>query len=228
MKVAVLFSGGKDSVFSLYRAIGQGRDVVVLVAMNSENPYSYMFHIPDINLVKMQADALKLPILFKKTPGIKEKELKELKAALNHAKRKYKIEGVVSGAVASEYQRYRIEAVCADLGLRSIAPLWHLDPERYLTELIRAGFKVIITSVSSEAFDESWLGRELNMEALADLKKLHQRYGIHISGEGGEFETFVVDGPIFKKRIDILEAEKKWFGDHGQYIIKKAKLSRKR
>lgn len=227
MKVAVLFSGGKDSVFALYRALEHGREIAVLVAMKSANPYSYMFHIPNIDLVKMQAEALKLPIMFKKTPGIKEKELRELKAALTQAKRKYKIEGVVSGAVASEYQRYRIEAVCADLGLRSLAPLWHLDPERYLAELIKAGFKVIITAVASDGFDESWLGRELNMETLEDLKKLHQRYGIHISGEGGEFETMVVDGPIFKKRLEIVEAEKKWMGDHGYYIIKKAKLVRK-
>jgi len=227
MKVAVLFSGGKDSVFALYRALEQGRDVAVLVALKSENPYSYMFHIPNIDLVKMQAEALKLPIIFKKTAGLKEKELKDLKAALMQAKRQYKVEGVVSGAVASEYQRFRIEAVCADLGLRSLAILWHLDPERYLTELIKSGFKVIITSVSSEGFDESWLGRELNMETLEDLKKLHQRYGIHISGEGGEFETTVIDGPIFKKRIEILDAEKKWLGDHGQYIIKKAKLVKK-
>ena len=143
------------------------------------------------------------------------------------AKRQYKIEGVVSGAVASEYQRYRIEAVCGDLGLRSLALLWHLDPERYLNELIKAGFKVIITSVAAEGFDSSWLGKELTLETLEELKQLHQRYGIHISGEGGEFETFVVDGPIFKKKIEILDAEKVWKGDHGYYIIKKAKLSRK-
>jgi len=227
MKVAVLFSGGKDSVFALHRAIEQGRDVAVLIVLKSANPYSYMFHVPNIDLVKMQAKALKIPIIFKKTEGIKEKELKDLKAALTQAKRQYKIEGVVSGAVASDYQRYRIEAVCGDLGLRSLALLWHLDPETYMIELIKAGFKVIITAVAAEGFDEHWLGKELSMEALEELKILHQRYGIHISGEGGEFETLVIDGPIFKKKIEILDAEKIWKGDNGQYIIKKAKLSRK-
>ena len=227
MKVAVLFSGGKDSVFALHRAIEQGRDVAVLIVLKSANPYSYMFHVPNIDLVKMQAKALKIPIIFKKTEGIKEKELKDLKAALMQAKRQYKIEGVVSGAVDSDYQRYRIEAVCGDLGLRSLALLWHLDPETYMVELFKAGFKVIITAVAAEGFDESWLGKELSMETLEELKILHQRYGIHISGEGGEFETLVIDGPIFKKKIEILDAEKIWKGDNGQYIIKKAKLSRK-
>lgn len=227
MKVAVLFSGGKDSVFALHRAKEQGRDVAVLVALKSTNPYSYMFHIPNIDLVKLQAEAIGTPIIFKKTKGLKEKELKDLKSALLQAKRKFKIEGVVSGAVASDYQRYRIEAVCADLGLKSLAVLWHLDPEKYLIELIKAGFKVIITSVAAEGFDDSWLGKELNMETLEELKQLHQRYGVHISGEGGEFETFVVDGPIFKKKIEILDAEKTWKGDHGYYLIKDVKLSRK-
>ncbi|MBD3263092.1 TIGR00289 family protein [Candidatus Woesearchaeota archaeon] len=227
MKVAVLFSGGKDSVFALHRAIEQGRDIAVLVAIKSENPYSYMFHIPNIDMVKLQAKAIGIPIIFRKTKGIKEKELKDLELALKKAMRDYKIEGVVSGAVASQYQRFRIEAICSDLGLRSLALLWHLDPEIYLTELIKAGFKVIITSVSAHGFDESWLGRELNTETLEKLKLMHQRYGIHLSGEGGEFETIVLDGPVFKKKIEIQEAEKIWKGDHGQYVIKKAKLVKK-
>ena len=227
MRVAVLFSGGKDSTFSAYRAVQQGREIACLIAMKSANPASYMFHVPNIDIVKLQSRAIGVPLIFKKTAGIKEEELKDLKGALMAAKRLYKIKGVVTGAIASEYQRYRIEAVCVDLGLKTIAPLWHLDPERYLMELIREGFEVVMSSVASDGFDPSWLGRKLDMFMLDDLKKLRDKYGMHLSGEGGEYETLVLDGPIFKKKIVIQKADKIWKGDSGFYIVKKAKLAMK-
>ena len=227
MKVAVLFSGGKDSTFAIQRAMQQGREIAVLVAMKSANPASYMFHIPNIDLVEQQAKVLEIPLVFKKTAGIKEKELKDLKAVLQAVKKKYKIEGVVSGAVASEYQRYRVESICADLGLKSIAPLWHLDPERYITELIKDNFEVYITAVAADGFDHTWLGRKLDLQTLEDLKRQNQKFGIHVSGEGGEYETFVADCPIFKKKIIIQQAEKIWKNDSGRWLIKNFKLIKK-
>jgi len=227
MRVAALFSGGKDSTFSVHRAMQQGRDIACLIAMKSANPASYMFHVPNIDLVKLQSRAIGVPLIFKRTLGVKEEELKDLKGALTAAKRLYKIKGVVSGAIASEYQRFRVEAVCADLGLKSLAPLWHLDSERYLVELVKDGFEIIITAVASDGFDASWLGRILDMPALEDLKRLRDKYGIHLTGEGGEYETFVTDGPIFKKKIVIQQADKIWKGDSGTYIIKKVKLASK-
>jgi len=227
MKVAALYSGGKDSTFSLYRAIEQGRDVVVLISMKSKNQSSYMFHIPNIDLVKLQAKAFGIPLIFKQTEGIKEKELVDLKAAISEAKRKYQIEGVVSGAVASEYQRYRIETICADLGLRSICPLWHLDPEKYISEFLKEGFEAIFTGVAAHGMTPDWLGRKYDAQAIEELKLLHQKFGLHLSGEGGEYETIVVDGPIFKKKIIIENAETQWRGDSGFYIVKKAKLGKK-
>ncbi|MEM2874370.1 MAG: TIGR00289 family protein [Candidatus Nanoarchaeia archaeon] len=228
MKVAVLYTGGKDSTLALYRAIQQGREVVCLVTLRSENPISYMFHTSNIDLVKsLQAKAIGVPVIFKKTKGIKEEELKDLKAALQEAIKKYKIEGVVSGANASEYQRYRVEAVCADLGLRSIAPLWHLEPEQYITEFIKEGFEAIFVSVSTGGMGPDWLGRKFDLQALDDLKKLRAKFGAHIGGEGGEYETFVIDGPVFNKKIEIIDAEKVWGQDRGIYVIKKAKLVKK-
>lgn len=227
MKVAALYSGGKDSTFAIQRAMQQGRDVVCLISLKSANPASYMFHVPNIDMVKLQSKALGIPLIFKKTEGIKEEELKDLKSALNAAKKLYKIEGVVSGAIASEYQRYRVEAVCADLGLKSIAPLWHLEPERYLLEEIKEGFEIIFSSVASNGFDPSWLGRKFDLQALEDLKKLRDKFGAHLSGEGGEYETLVIDGPMFKKKIVITQADKLWKEDSGFYVIKKAKLASK-
>src|SRR3989338_3100101 len=227
MKVAVLYSGGKDSTYAMHRAIEQGRQVVCLVSLKSKNPSSYMFHVPNIDMVKLQAKALDIPLIFRNTEGIKEKELKDLRNALLEAKKKYNIEGVVSGAVASEYQRYRVETVCADLGLKSIAPLWHLDPRRYMTDFINDGFKALIVSVAADGFRKDWLGKPINLETLEELQKLHDKFGIHIGGEGGEIETFVTDGPIFKKKIEIEDAEKVWNHDAGVYVIKKFKLAKK-
>ncbi len=227
MKTAALFSGGKDSTFAMYRAKQLGREIVVLVSIKSENPDSYLFHTPNIDLVELQAKAIGIPILFRKTEGLKEKEIKDLKLALAEAKRKYNIQGVVTGAVASEYQRFRTEAVCADLGVRVIAPLWHLDAARYMEEMIKEKFEIIITAVAADGFDASWLGRNIDMECLEDLKKLKDKFGIHIGGEGGEYETLVLDGPMFKRKIEIIDAEKKWEGDAGKLNIKKAKLVKK-
>ena len=227
MKVAVLFSGGKDSTYAMHRAMEQGREIVCLVSLRSKNPDSYMFHVPNIDMVKEQSKAIGIPILFRSTEGIKEKELKDLRNVLLEAKKKYNIEGVVSGAVASEYQRYRVETVCADLGLKSIAPLWHLDPKRYMTDFINDGFKALIVSVAADGFSKDWLGKPINLETWEELQKLHDKFGIHIGGEGGEIETFVTDGPIFKKKIEIEDAEKVWNHDAGVYVIKKFKLAKK-
>lgn len=227
MKVAALYSGGKDSTYALYRAIQQGRDVVVLIVIKSKNQASYMFHIPNIDIVKLQAKALGIPLIFRETTGLKEKELVDLKAAIQEAKEKYKIEGVVSGAVASEYQRYRIETICADLGLRSICPLWHLDPEKYIMSFLKDGFETIFTGVAAHGLTPDWLGKKFDEAALQELKDLHHKFGLHLSGEGGEYETLVIDGPIFKKKIKIEKAETLWRGDSGFYIIKKAMLVKK-
>lgn len=225
MKVAILYTGGKDSTFAMHRMAQQGREIACLVTLKSANPTSYMFHTANIDYVKtLQAKALGVPIIFKNTKGIKEDELKDMKAALQQAIKKYKIEGVVSGANASEYQRYRIEAVCVDLGLKSIVPFWHVDPGQYMSEFIKEGFEAIFSAISTEGMGPNWLGRKFDLQALEDLKALHAKFGVHISGEGGEYESFVIDGPNFKKKIEITDAEKTWVGDRGVYKIKEAKL----
>ncbi len=227
MKLASLYSGGKDSTYSLYKAIGAGHEVVVLISMKSKNLASYMFHIPNIDLVKLQAKALGIPLIFRRTAGVKEEELADLRAAILEAKEKYKIEGVVSGAVASEYQRQRIAKICEELGLESVCPLWHSEPEEYLSEFLKDGFEAIFSGVAAHGLTEKWLGRQFDSAALEELKALHQKFKIHISGEGGEYETLVTDGPIFKKKLVVEKGEIIWRGDSGVYVVKKLKLVRK-
>jgi ABC transporter with metal-binding/Fe-S-binding domain ATP-binding protein len=172
-----------------------------------------MFHYPNIHLVEQQAKLIGIPLLEKKTKGEQEKELEDLEALLSEAKRKYDIEGVASGAVASDYQKTRIERVCERVGLKSFAPLWHKDQGQLLRDEVRAGFEIIVVGVYAEGLDEKWLGRRLDDKAVGELagKKL-----LSPVGEGGEFETLVTDGPVFKKRLAITEKSRQWDGTRGE------------
>jgi len=227
LKVASLFSGGKDSTFALWYALHQGWDVVCLVSVRPENPYSWMFHYPTIQWTNLQAEALRIPLIEVKTKGEKETELEDLKSGLLSVKENYKIEGLVTGGVSSEYQRTRFDRICDAVEIRSFTPLWHKNPEILLNDYINFGFDIRITGVFAYGFDETWLGRKLDENCLKELEALRRKYKIHLSGEGGEFQTFVCNGPIFAKRIVFCEVEKCWDGSSGFLIVKDAKLQDK-
>jgi ABC transporter with metal-binding/Fe-S-binding domain ATP-binding protein len=224
MRIVSLSSGGKDSTYALWLALRQGHEVAYVVAMIPRREDSWMFHRPNIQLIDLFAKCAGLPLIKAETSGEKEKELEDLKLVLQ----KLDIEGVISGAIASRYQRSRIDHICDELGLASIIPLWGREPVELLREMIDLGFEVIITSASAQGFDEGWLGRKLDEEALQDLIKLNQKYMINLSGEGGEYESLVLDAPFFRKRIEVLETERVWRGDSGCLLIKRAELKEKR
>jgi diphthine-ammonia ligase len=220
MRLAALVTGGKDSVLALYRAQQMGHTVEVLATMISEREDSYMFHFPNIHLTEHIARAVEIPLVTAETSGIKEKELEDLKRLLASLD----VEGVVSGAVASSYQKQRIEKVCDELGLKSVTPLWHEEPLGIMNELIALKFKVIIVGVYAYGFDKSWLGIEINSTTLEKLVELHKKYQISLVGEGGEYESLVLDAPIFKKRIEIIESEISYENGSGILVVKEAKL----
>jgi len=148
MKLAALISGGKDSLYATYLS-GKSHEIRVIVAIKSLNPESYMYHVPNIDLVKLQAKAMRLPLIFKHSRGKEEEELIDLKDALLEAKAQYGIEGVVSGAIFSNYQKDRIDKICNELGLKSLAPLWKRNPKELWNEMFKAGFEVIISAVAA-------------------------------------------------------------------------------
>ena len=222
MKVAVLFSGGKDSVLALYKALRKF-EVKALVSIFPKNPASWMFHYPNIRITKLQAKSMGIPIITKVTEGKAEEELEDLEGVLMSVKG---IEGVVSGALASKYQKERIGRIASKLGIRSFAPLWGKDPGKHWKEVLELGFKVIITGVACEGLGREWLGRDINTHSLEELKKLSAKYKFHLGGEGGEFETLVLDGPVFRKRIEVKESEIEWDSKtkSGIFLVKKAVL----
>lgn len=203
MKLASLFSGGKDSVYSSYITKKQGNELVCLISILSKNKESYMFHTPSIEKTKHQAESMNLPLIIHKTEGKKEEELKDLEEAIKKAIKKYKIQGVVTGAIKSVYQSSRIQKICDKLNIKCINPLWQIDELNYLNDLIKNKFKVVITGVFAYPLNQSWLGREINSQFIQEITKLHEKYKIHPAGEGGEFETFVLDCPLFRESLKI-------------------------
>ncbi len=222
MSNACLLSGGKDSMLALHKVIGLGVKIDLLITMVSRSKESYMFHYPNVRHTKLQAKALGIRQVFAETEGKKEEELADLRKVLTEND----VKMLVSGATYSRYQGDRINIMSKDLGIEHIAPLWHIDPEAELAELDR-DFNAIITSVSAEGFDESFLGRRIDVEIISKLRSLHRRYGINMLFEGGEAESFVLDAPLFKKRISIKKARNEWSGNRGMYIIEDAVLEEK-
>jgi len=207
LKLALLFSGGKDSLYAAYIMKQQNYDLTCLVTIKSKNPSSYMFHTPNIDLTSLQAQAMNLPLIIQETAGEKEIELKDLEKAITKAKEQYYINGIITGAVFSTYQRDRIEKICDKLGLKIFSPLWHKPQDQEMQELLKNKFKIILSSIAAEGLDKTWLNKILTESDLKSLQTLHQKYQININGEGGEYESLVLDCPLFHKELIITEAK---------------------
>ncbi len=226
--LGVLFSSGKDSAYAAWVMHKQNYPIRCLITLKSRNPDSYMFHTPNIDLAGLQAKAMNIPIIVQETAGEKEKELADLKNAIERAKKEYGIEGVVTGALYSNYQRERIEKICDSLGLKIFSPLWHMDQEKEMRQLVKEGFEVILSSIAAEGLDKSWIGRKLTDKDIEKLVALHKKIGFHVAGEGGEFESLVLDGPMFRKRIEILDSEIVSESENvARFVVKKAELKGK-
>ncbi|ELY60407.1 ATP binding protein [Natronococcus amylolyticus DSM 10524] len=230
-----LFSGGKDSAWALYQALERGLNVERLVTVHPTGD-SYMYHVPATELAGLAAESIGIELLEVEPDDFGaddvtdagaqgDDELEPLEAALREldAELPGGIAGVTAGAVESEYQTSRIEAMCDRLGCDLFAPLWREDPRELADAMLAAGFEIKIIRVAAYGLDESWLGRTIDADALAELESLNEEYGVHILGEGGEFETLVVDGPHMDRRID-LEYETEWDGTRGTLRVTDARL----
>lgn len=223
MNVGVLFSGGKDSCLALQRA-RQYHNVACLISLISSNKESYMFHVPNIEITELQAKAISLPLIQKRTRGEKEEELIDLKEAVEYAKANYSIKGVVTGAIRSVYQVSRVQKVCEELDLWCFNPLWLNDQIAVLQEVVEKGFKALISGVFAYPLERRHLGLIIDRNVIAELSLLHKKYGLNPAGEGGELETTVLDGPFFKKRIEVLDYSISYRNYSGVFEIKRARL----
>jgi len=167
---------------------------------------------------------MELPQVLEQTQGIKEEELVDLERAIHRAASEYLLDGICTGALASVYQKSRVERICKRLKLQCISPLWGVDPETHLRKLVNEGFVSAVVAVSAMGLTGEWLGRILDHDSVNQLLELSKRYRFHAGLEGGEGETFVLDAPCFKDRIEIHSMEKHWKGDSGSLEITDAAL----
>ena len=222
MKVAVAWSGGKDSCLACYKAIKEGYNVSSLLIMMADASTSN-FHLINSSLLDDQSDAIGIPIIKQITsPDMYEKNFR--KALLELKNRG--VEGLVTGDVfdVALHEEGWLDRICREVGLTPVRPLWHLDTKQILTEFINEGFKAIVVRVKNAILGLEWLGREINQKFFKDLLELGT---IDPCGEHGEFHSFVIDGPIFKNRIEISESEKITINGYGWLKIKHYEIKSK-
>jgi ABC transporter with metal-binding/Fe-S-binding domain ATP-binding protein len=225
LKLASLFSGGKDSAYAIYKAKQEGHSIDCLISVFPQSEDSHFLHYPNISTTFLQAKAMKIPQIFTSmTTSDNQIELVELQNILEKTKKNFGIEGIVHGGLFSDYQRIRFETLGSNLDLKVISPLWHVNQENYLKELLDSKFKFIITSVTSAGLDETWLGQEITRSNVDQLIRLSAKYGFNLTFEGGEAETFVIDCPLFNSPIQIIKANKIWDGYRGRFEITEAVL----
>jgi ABC transporter with metal-binding/Fe-S-binding domain ATP-binding protein len=230
-----LFSGGKDSSWALYQALERGLSVERLVTVHPTGD-SYMYHVPATELASLAAESIDIPLLDVRPDDFGaddvtdagaqgDTELEPLEAALAALADDLDggIAGLTAGAVESEFQTSRIEAMADRLGVDLFAPLWQRDPASLAEEMLAAGFEITIIQVAAAGLDESWLGRTLDADALAELQELNEEYGVHVLGEGGEFETLVTDGPHMRRPIELAYATE-FDGTRGTIVVEDAWL----
>jgi len=226
MKLASLFSGGKDSTYAIHLAQKQGHEVKCLLSIFTKSDESHLLHHPNIQWTKLQAESMQIPQLtINSTSDETGDELSILENLLKIAKEKYRIEGIVHGGIKSNFQREKFEKACSKNGLTVVAPLCNLEPEKYMNDLLDENFIFIMITVSSNGLDDSWLGKTIGHSEIIILKKLSDKFGFNLNFEGGEAETFVVDCPLFSNSIKINQAEKKWDGYRGRFEIVDAELN---
>lgn len=220
MNLVSLYSGGKDSTFALYRTIKDGHQISCLVTILPDRDDSLFFHYPNAYCTNYQAECLGIPLISTKAIcESKKEELDALEQALLEAKQTFAIDGIVTGGLASKFQQENFQQVCNKLGLKYYSPSWSVDQRQYMHDLLANNFVIMIVGVSAAGLDERWLGRILDSSALNELEILSKRHGFSIAFEGGEAETFVLDCPIFKKRIEVRDAKKHWDGIRGYFQI---------
>ena len=217
MQVIASWSGGKDSCFACYKALAQGYEVSYLVNFISREFRRVSFHGTRAHLISRQAQAIGIPLMqYTVLPDMSFYE-QTFKKAVSALKRNG-VEGMVFGDIYLQEHRDWIERVCGELGVTPLLPLWGMAPERVLSDFIEAGFEAVIISAKANIFDEKWLGRRIDHGLLFDLKKLGQGKELDVCGEQGEYHTFVVNGPLFWKRVQVtygsrVQRDRHWFLD---------------
>ncbi len=197
-RACALITGGKDSTYALARAVKEGYEVVCVATAEPERQDSWMFQTANIHMAELVAEAMGFKGRHVKirVSGVKEREVDEFLEGLAKARETYGFDAIVVGAIASRYQRARVEKIAGALGVEVYAPQWGMDPDVYLLSIIREGVRFIITSISTMGLPPSYLGVPIDEDKAQEIIGLARRYGFHPAFEGGEAETLAFDSPL--------------------------------
>jgi diphthine-ammonia ligase len=213
-KVVASLSGGKDSMYALYIALQEGLDIDYLMFIKNGSKA----HRVNRWLLKLVSESLEIPAV---TTG---KEMHEIRRVL----KKLKADIFISGVTVTPEHMDWYQEICNPIQVKHYAPLWGKNPFATLTEMKELRFQILIIEVDvSMGSRESWLGKKLDGNVLQEINKLEKKQKMHPSGEFGEYHTFVLDCPLYKKRINILEMEIVWENSKGYVFIKNANLQSK-
>ena len=226
MNLGSLFSGGKDSTYAIYIAQKQGHQVTCLLSIFPKSEESHLLHHPNLQWTKLQSESMKIPQLTVHSNSDEtDDELIALETLLQNAKEQFNIEGLVHGGIKSQFQKEKFETLCSKLNLIAVAPLWHTEPEQYMNDLLDSNFDFIMTTVSSDGLDDTWLGKSISKSDIDTLSRLSEKFGFNLNFEGGEAETFVINCPLFSNSIKINQTKKIWDGYRGRFEIVGAELN---
>jgi diphthine-ammonia ligase len=225
MKLAALFSGGKDSAYSIFLAKKQGHEINCILTVFPKSDESHLLHHPNLEWTHLQSQSMQIPQLTIRSESDEtNNEIIVLEKILTKAIDEYQIDGLVHGGIKSQFQKEKFENLCDKLNLKLVSPIWNREPLEYMYELISSNFIFLITSVSSGGLDDSWLGKKITKNDVGVLYTLSQKFGFNLNFEGGEAETFVVDCPLFLHTIKINQERKIWDGYRGRFEIVDASL----
>ncbi|MDI9619800.1 MAG: diphthine--ammonia ligase [Candidatus Nezhaarchaeota archaeon] len=222
MNAACLWSGGKDSAYACYLASKAGFSIKRILTFSPQNPESYLFHVPNVRWTALHAKSMDLPQDLVDVPRTQERAA--LSSLLSGLKVRYEIDAVVSGVIKSRYQKDVFQEVCDEVGLKLITPIWGRQSLNLLEEVLRENFRAMVVGVYAEGLTSEWLAKELDHRFIERLKELHEKWEIDFCGEGGEYETFVIDAPCFKKKVKVLRHNVVWHRNWGEAIILEAEL----
>lgn len=227
MKVGVMFSGGKDSTMALYEAMKKGWNVKALIAVKPKNTEAYLWHYPTVEWTKLSAKSLGIPLHFVRSEGIgPENETKELEEVIKNLD----VDALLLGGIGlQKTQINTIRKLAERYDKKVIVPHADMDHFELMRQAVMEGFDIRITNVATDGLGEEWLGRKLDLPVLDELQRLSKKHGFHEGGEGGYYDSFVVDGPIFKNKIEFLESENIWDNEtaSGYLDVKNARAVKK-
>jgi len=217
MSYIASWSGGKDGCFACYEAMRQGYKISHLVNFISDELQRVRFHGTEAKLIQLQSQALGIPLLQKETTwkGYEQEFKKAVQSLIPNG-----VKGMVFGDIYLQEHKDWVERVCGELSIEAVEPLWGKNPEEVLSGFIDSGFEALIISAQSKFIGPEWIGGRVDRS----FRNYLRHRGIDICGENGEYHTFVVDGPIFRRRIEItqsrtIERDNYWFLDTCRYRL---------